>query len=52
MTCFPLFVDVIYNKQKHVKAFSRHPQKKSGSRHGCFNKGMKHIPFYGLAYHH
>jgi hypothetical protein len=25
---------------------------KSGSHHGCFSKGKKHIPFHGLAYHH
>jgi hypothetical protein len=52
MTCFPLFVDVIYNKWKHVKASLKHPQIKSGSCHGCFNKGKRHIPFHGLAYHH
>ncbi len=52
MTCFPLFVDVIYNKRKCVEAFSGHPQIKSGNHHGCFNKGRKHIPFHGLTYHH
>jgi hypothetical protein len=24
----------------------------SGSHHGCFSKGRKHIPFHGLDYHH
>jgi hypothetical protein len=58
MTCFPLFVDVIYNNHKCAKASLGHPQIKSGNHHGCFSKGkkhmkhMKHIPFHGLAYHH
>jgi hypothetical protein len=52
MTCFPLFVDVIYNKRKCAKASLGHPQIKSGSHHGYFYKGRKHIPFHGLAYHH
>jgi len=52
MTCFPPLVGVIYNKHKCVKAFSRHPQIKSGSHCGCFSKGKKHIPFHDLAYHH
>ncbi len=52
MTCFPLVIDVIYNKRKRVKAFSKHPQIKNGNYHGCFKKGMKHIIFHGPTYHH
>ncbi len=35
-----------------VKASLKHPQIESGSHHGYLNKGKKHIPFHGLAYHH
>jgi len=52
MACFSLFVDVVYNKHKHVKASLGHPQIKSGSNYGCFSKGSKQILFHGLANHH
>jgi len=51
MTCFPFFVDVIYNQHKNIKTFLRHTQINSGSNCGCFNKGMKHVPFHGFTNH-
>jgi hypothetical protein len=51
MTCFPFFVDGIYDRCKSIKTSLKHPQVKSGSSCGHFNKSKKHISFHSFINH-
>lgn len=51
MTCFPFFIDVVYNQRKNIKSSSKVAQIKNGNNCGCFNKDKKHILFHGLNNH-
>lgn len=51
MTCFPFFIDVVYNQHKTIKTSSKHLQIKSANNCDYFNKGKTHISFHGLNNH-